>query len=301
MNAVGRIFIVLIFIMSLIFMSFTVAVYSVSNNWKATADKLKGDLTKAQSDRSRLENEKKELEKNCDELLTAKGNEIAGLHAQLLQFQTDNTMQQEDLVRLQNAINIATQTIKTTHESLQVAQAEQTTLRNEFRKTQLDWNDLLTDFIKKTDEAHDLSMKLGNLESVSQELVKQYANAKAVLDLVGMKPVPELYTGIPPYLVTGRVTEVRPTGLVEVTIGEDSGLMKGHQLDVYRKSDDGRDIYLGVVEVLLTEPNRAAARIMPEYRKGTVQAGDIVTSEFSQERQRYQLNRDTHVATTINQ
>ena len=300
MNAVGRIFIVLIFIMSLIFMSFTVAVYSVSNNWKATADKLKADLSKVQSDKNRLENEKKELEQSCNELLAAKGDEIAALRADLIRFQTDNTMQLAEMNRLQEAITLATQTIKSSHESLQVAQAEQTTLRGEFRKTQLDWNDLLTNFIRKTDEAHDLSMKLGNLESVSQGILEQYRNAKAVLDLVGMKPIPELYTGIPPYLVTGRVTEVRPTGLVEVTIGEDSGLMKGHQLDVYRKSEDGRDIYLGVVEVLLTEPNRAAARIMPEYRKGTVQAGDIVTSEFSQERQKYQIMRDAHVATTIN-
>ena len=300
MNAVGRIFIVLIFIMSLIFMSFTVAVYSTSNNWKEKAKVESDAKNKAVSEANALKSRLEELQKSVDEQLAAKGDVIANLRTQVVTFQNESKITENRLAQLQEAINEATQTIKKTHISLNAAQAEQTTLRAEFRKTQKDWDDLLTDFIKKTDEVQMLAMKLNTLESVSQDLVVQYANAKAVLDLFGYKPIPELYTGVPPFQVTGRITEVRATGMVEVTIGEDSGLMKGHQLDVYRKSEDGRDVYLGVVEVVLTTPNRAAARVLPEYRKGTVQAGDIVTSEFSQERQKYQIKRDTHVATTIN-
>ena len=281
-------------------MSLTVAVYSTSNNWKEDAAKLNGDLNDAKRERDALKNRLEGLEKSVDEQLAAAGSVIAILTTQIGVFETEKQQSAAMLAQLREDINTATQTIKTTHDSLSFAQAEQTGLRSVFRQTQQDWNGLLSDFVKKTDEAHTLSMKLNSLEAVSQELVKQYNNAKAVLDLFGHKPIPELYTGVPPFQVTGRITEVRQTGLVEITIGEDSGLQKGHQLDVYRKNEDGRDIYLGVVEVLLTEPNRAACKILPEYRKGTVQKDDIVTSEFSQERQKYQIKRDAHVATTIN-
>jgi len=300
MNAVGRIFIVLIFIMSLVFMSFTIAVYSASNNWKNKAAELTKERDDAKKKATESEKRFEDLKISVAEQMTAKGDIIAALHAEKANFQDESKTMESRLAQVDNTNRQAIQAIAVTHKSLNAAQAEQTTLRDDFRKTQLDWNGLMTDFIKKTDEAHDLEMKLANLQAVSKELVKQYANAKAVLDQFGYKPIPELYTGVPPYLVTGRVTEVRATGYVEITIGEDSGLMKGHQLDVYRKSEDGRDVYLGVVEVVLTSPNRAAAKVLPEYRKGTVQTGDIVTSEFSQERQKYQIKRDTHVATTIN-
>ena len=281
-------------------MSFTIAVYSTSNNWKDRATKLNSDLNDVKKERDALKNRFEELEKSVQEQLAAAGNIIGALSTQIEIFETEKRESNAMLAQLRSDIDETTRTIALTHKSLNAAQAEQTELRSVFRQTQRDWTELLSDFVKKTDEAHELSMKLDALETVSQELVKQYNNAKTVLGQFGLKPIPELYTGVPPFQVTGRVTEVRETGLVEITIGEDSGLQKGHQLDVYTKSEDGRDIYRGVVEVLLTEPNRAACKILPEYRKGTVQVNDVVTSEFSQERQKYQIKRDAHVATTIN-
>ena len=300
MNAVGRIFIVLTFVMSIIFMSFTVAVYSTSNNWKEKAKVESEARSKATTEANALKSRLEDLQKSVDVQLAAKGDEVAALYAQIAILQTESQKTDEALASLQSAINQAVRTIQVTHTSLNAAQAQQTKLREDFNLAQRDWNDLLTNFIRMTDEANTLAMKLNNLEAVSQELVKQYASAKSVMDQFNLKPIPELYAGVPPFQVTGRITEVRATGLVEITVGEDSGLMKGHQLDIYRKSEDGRDVYLGVVEVVLTEPNRAACKILPEYRKGTVQINDIVTSEFSQERQKYQIKRDAHVATTIN-
>jgi len=300
MNPVGKLFIGLIAVMSIIFMSFTFLVYTSSNDWKKKADEQKSLLDKARTESNQLKQRYEELEKNRDEQLKAKGDIIADLHSQVTVFAHSDQEKTQQLAKLQDAINTATQTIKSTHITLADAQSQQEELRKVFRKTQQDWNELLTEYVAKTDEAHTLSMQLDNLETVSRELVKQYDDAKSVLNRFNLKPDPQMYAGVPPFLVMGRITEVRATGLVEITVGEDSGLMKGHQLDVYRKAEDGRDMYLGVVEVVLTEPNRAACKVLPEYRKGTVQTHDIVTSEFSQERQKYQLKRDAHVATNTN-
>jgi len=300
MNAVGRIFIGLICVMSIIFMSFTVAVYSTSNNWKKIADAQKVDLDKSKAEANSLKSRMTELEKESNALLEAKGNEIAALRTEKDRLEQAEQGWEFKLSELQKDNNAAIQTIKETHSRLGSAQAQQRKLHTDLEKAQQDWITLLSDFVKKTDEAHALAMKLNNLESVSKELAKQFNNAKTVLNQFNLKPIPELYVGVPPFEVAGRITEVRVPDLVLITIGEDSGLMKGHQLDVYRKNEDGRDTYLGVVEVLLTEPNQAACKILPEYHKGTVKVDDIVTSAFSQERQKFQLKKDTHVATTSN-
>lgn len=300
MNFVGKLFIILIFVMSLVFMSFAVAVYSTSNNWKETAKKVDEELKAAKAQVQQLTAKQTELQQTCDESLKKKGEEIAKLSAEIVNLNNEKDSAVKTRIELENTIGTAIATVQSTHKEIAESRGQLESLTNDFRKAQLDWNTLFTDFVKKTDEAHALSMKLSNLEAVSQELVKQNSDGVAVLKQFGLLPNPELYRGVPPYQVEGKITDVRSTGsnaMVEITVGSDSGLMKGHQLDVYRKAE-GRDIYLGVVEVVLTEPNKAACRILPEYRKGTIQVDDSVTSEFSQERQKYQIKRDAHVATT---
>ena len=66
MNLVGKILTVLIFVMSLVFMSFTVAVYSTHRNWRdevMTPDTgLKAKLDKSRSRNTQLQDEKLKLE-----------------------------------------------------------------------------------------------------------------------------------------------------------------------------------------------------------------------------------------------
>ena len=72
------------------------------------------------------------------------------------------------------------------------------------------------------------------------------------------------------------VVNVGDKDLVEISIGDDDGILVGHQLDVYRD-----DVYLGKVVVVKTSPDRAVAKIIPEYKKGTIRKGDSVTTKLS--------------------
>jgi hypothetical protein len=53
-------------------------------------------------------------------------------------------------------------------------------------------------------------------------------------------------------------------------------LTKGHQLDVVRNLE-GRSSYVGKVEIIETAPDKSVAKILPEFRRGTVQKDDEVT------------------------
>ena len=55
-------------------------------------------------------------------------------------------------------------------------------------------------------------------------------------------------------------------GLVEISIGSDQGLLKGHKLEVYRIGG-GQSTYVGRIEVVKTAPDRGGLQDRPEVPK----------------------------------
>ena len=86
-------------------------------------------------------------------------------------------------------------------------------------------------------------------------------------------------TNTPPR-VDGVVSATTGDGLVEITIGEDDGLLKGHSLQVYRIAG-GVSTYLGRITVVRTSPDKSVCKVDPNYRKGTIQRGDRVASKLN--------------------
>ena len=93
-----------------------------------------------------------------------------------------------------------------------------------------------------------------------------------------LKPEPALYKDVPP-VVDGVVRAVTGDGLMEISIGSDDGLLKGHKLEVYRQSA-GRNTYVGRIEVVKTAYDRSVCKTLPSFMKSAVQEGDSVTSKI---------------------
>ena len=72
---------------------------------------------------------------------------------------------------------------------------------------------------------------------------------------------------------------VKSGGLVEIILGADSGLRKGHALEVYRVTSSG-STYVGRIEVMETTPDRAVCKIDPKFQQSDIQNGDSVTSKL---------------------
>jgi hypothetical protein len=79
--------------------------------------------------------------------------------------------------------------------------------------------------------------------------------------------------------VEGLITAVQGGGLVEISIGADSGVQKGHRLDVFRVAPSGNK-YVGRLEVLKTAPDKAVCKIIPSFQQSEVQKGDRVASKI---------------------
>lgn len=288
MNLVGKIFVVLILVMSILFLGFVMAVYATHQNWRDVVMNPEDRVTpekplglKFQLDTATTANEELRAQ-----LAKAKGEidaEKADRQQTLAQLETENeTLKRErdqrekQLAELQEEKRRSVAAMEVAHQTLADLRGEVTALRVEVRQAQQDRDADREKVVKLTDDLHQAVSEQRTLKARSTELTADYADAMEVLRKFDLKPQPALYTGVPPK-VEGEVSAVRSGGLIEINIGSDDGLMKGHTLEVFRAGDG---TYLGRVEVTDTLPDKAAAKILPQLQKGAIQEGDSVTSKF---------------------
>ncbi|ASV74763.1 hypothetical protein THTE_2161 [Thermogutta terrifontis] len=288
MNLIGKIFVVLIFVMSIVFMSFALMVYSAHVNWREVVENPKEAPGKPLGLRLQVQNLRKEndaLRAQIDELTKKLDAEIADKRAQVakleqerddLQRERDQLMQQ--VAQLTQQARDAVAAMEAAHQTLAKRTAEVDDLRNLLRQAEQARHDALLRLVQRTDELHQVANELRVLKDRSVTLADDLAKAREVLAKFDLKPEPELYQDRAPK-VEGVVLAVPGNGLLEISIGSDDGLMKGHKLDVFRLGN-GENKYLGRVVVVRTEPDRAVCQVIPEYQKGPIQQGDRVASSL---------------------
>jgi regulator of replication initiation timing len=300
MNLLGKIFIVLIFVMSLVFSTMVVAVYSTHTNWREVVMRPADQVGpgKELGLRYQLENERqlvKQLQERM-ELLTKQLNaEKLAYQQAVAKLETENARLADELDQLKRTHAQLVEENNRALASLAALQEETASLRaevvggviggqkvlglrEEIRLVQKDRDSQFQRVVELTDELNQTRQQLDTLKEQSTRLAQELANAQSVLRKFGLKPVPELYADTPPE-VEGVILATTAGGHVEISIGSDDGLEKGQKLEVYRIAPD-QAMYLGRIEVLETAPDRAVCRIIPEYRKGEMQRGDRVASKI---------------------
>jgi len=284
MNLIGKIFTMLILVMSVIFMAFAVAVYATHTNWRDVVTNPETGLEIKLSDAQKL-NEK--LANDKDILINEVTTQKKSREEAVVKLQNTVAQQQQDIENLDQERNKQTQlaaqlaiSMKATHDTLaglrkEVAGADGNGgLRQEIRTTRADREAAFKQMVLVTEQLHQLQGELDRLKARALELAEDHHKALEVLKVYDLEPEPSLHTGIPPR-VDGVVLATAGGGLVEISIGSDDGLQPEHPLEVYRGSK-----YLGRVEVMKTDPDKAVCKIDPNFKKGVIQKGDRVASKL---------------------
>ena len=284
MNIIGKIFVFAVFVMSLVFMSFAIAVYSTHTNWKEEIERpadevqagkplgYKAQLTDAKKERELLTQQINDLTQRVAEKEAARDQVVAKLHTAL--EQKDKELQ-----------GLRGEKEKREDEREQ-AQAELTATRTELEKVTKTVDDLraqVRGMQAKVDEQVDRTAKLaGDLHEKEsfleiaverkKQLEKQVANARDLLKQHGLAIDSLPRDHVP--AIDGVVTAVAEDA-VEVTLGGDDGVQTGHFLEVWRD-----DEYLGRVQVISVKPDRCMGRVVPEFRRGIIQPGDRVATRL---------------------
>jgi hypothetical protein len=274
MTLVGKIFTMLILIMSIVFMAFSMMVFATHKNWKDQAGKLSATLattnTALKDAKETLEREKMELAREQ----AARKAALAALQVRATRSEEALAAKTGELSNLAGAHSQATAAAQEAQRRLAALEDETKRLRDDLRFAQQKTDQMFLTVVDLTDKLNQAESLRQNLDERNREATQQMSQMKMVLDANGLA-ADSLVAHIPPK-VDGVVLEVSDRDLLEISIGADDGLKVGHSLDVYRGNQ-----YLGRITIKKTNPDRAVGQVMKELQRGQIRRGDRVTTKFS--------------------
>lgn len=287
MTFIGKIFTVLILIMSIVFMSMSLMVFATHKNWKLIAnnsDTTKGPLGLSQQKQqreqeiTRLKDQLAKLEELLAAERSARAYAIASLSTKQVQLEGQLKQKEQELTSLQGAHTEQTTALQTLENNNKALIEEVGTLRDNVKVAQQDRDTQFAEVVRLTDVLHTTSGDLRVKTERVGQLIDQVAAQKLVMDKLGVS----IYTPVQQIepKVDGVVLAVGETAaakdLIEISLGSDDGLKEGHKMEVFRGAT-----YLGRIVIVRTEANRAVGRVIPEYRKGIIKKDDRVTTRLS--------------------
>lgn len=278
MTFVGKILVVLILIMSLVFMSFTMMVYSTHRNWKDLVENpttgLKVQLENKRRELKQLEDDRQEVLNKLAYERATRTEALAVLEVKTRELEVELAKKEEQLKIAQTQLSEATQTVDSSQAQQKRLKDEVDQLRNEIKVARQDRDFQVAEVQKLLDKINQGEGQLKRLRLRNAQLVSEMGRAQVLLDSNDLDLNAPL-DGQPPKL-DGVVTAVRDRDLIEVSLGADEGVRRGHSLDVYASSG----AYLGRLEVVETAPDRAVGRVVPQFTQGIIRKGDRVATKL---------------------
>ena len=283
MTTLGKVFTVLIFIMSILFMGFSVVVFATHRNWKMLVDNTdtaKGPLGLKQQLQAQVETNnglRAELDSLTNRLaveMAARRSALASLETKLADAQQRLTQKEAELAGLQSAQTEATAALNLAETRLAELVEDIKKLREEIRLVQGQRDESFQRVVDLTDKLYSAAGVERNLKEREAQLIGEISKYKRVTDVLGVNPSMPVEMIAPP--LDGIVTAVGDKNLIEVSLGSDDGLRVGHRVEVFRDNN-----YLGSALVLKTDPDRAVAQMDEKSQRGLIKVSDRVATKLT--------------------
>ena len=277
MNLLGKIFVIMIVIMSLVFLGLAMAVYSAHKNWPAQVASLRQEVSET---RSQLEQQISVYQQQAENLELEKAtyqSQMAKLETERVAIQARNADMQTEVNQLKQQNRDATTAVTATQQVSAELAKENLGLQQDIIATQAAADQAFDETVKATSALHEASTQLAVELERNQQLTEQSAEMTRVLLNAGLDPASRSDDITPK--VEGFISGVNRRGgaeTIEITIGYDAGIRRNHTVEIFRGTD-----YVGRAVVLETSPNRAVARVLPESKLRYIEEGDSVATRLS--------------------
>jgi hypothetical protein len=285
MSTVGKVLVVAQIAFSILLMAFAAGVGTVQTNWKKKADASEKSLattTKQLTDAKSLSQKDKDkavaTEKSLKDAADRAQGTADAAKVQVTQLQRQLTQTRTELENIRAEAKIA---------------GEESRAR---RDEAVSMRQINAELHKTRDEqitlAHQYADKIVNLEQQSRamtekhnKLLNDYAILQKFIRVKGFDSDPKEVAGLaePAPIVNGMVLSTKKGGrngsdLIEISLGSDAGLAKGHELFVYRP--DGKGKYLGKIRLDYVDYRTAVGIVVQSTKNGQIQVGDNVTTKL---------------------
>ena len=276
MNLLGKILTGAIAIASIMLLLVSMMVYSTHKNWKTSADKLKTQLSETRNQNQQLQSKFDSLDSQLKAEIEAATQDVRKLESERVQLVAQSSIIQKQLDGLLQEQRRNMAAVASTQANNEELTQEVTDLRLALRDNQQKRDEAFATTIKATDNLHQVKGQLDALVERNGQLTQEVAMKSSLLRENGFDPAATPGEVVPQ--VRGIVSALRRDAnglMIEVTVGADDGLRKGHTIEIFRG-----DRYLGRAEIIRTEPDRAVARIIRKFQQGPIQERDHVATKL---------------------
>jgi len=284
MTLLGKIMTVLIFIMSVVFMALAMATFATHRNWRELADNndasnpgLKQRIEKLVEDNNKYKALLEQVRMKLAEEQAARRAAISNLHGKLAYSQSELLKVTEDYKKNLDKFEAKQARAKDLTASLEVATKRIEDLDVKLRAEQVDRETQFQLAVKYNELLNQALSSLDNLKERRKDLEEQFAllAAKATAAGIDVTDLKNLLADRPPE-IDAKVTQVNATNtLVELSIGSDDGIKKGHVLMIHRG-----DNFLGTISIKDIESDRAVGEVDKKLQRGQIRKGDQATTKF---------------------
>ncbi|MFK7778659.1 MAG: hypothetical protein QM501_11195 [Gimesia sp.] len=290
MSFVGKILVVVQVVLSICFMGFAGAVFTAQHNWRAESTKFKENAENLQKNIATLESEygnyKTETTQKINDALSAAQTAKAANDA--LKAQNKSYQAQLETVRAERDTSVAQ--AETTGEEAKFRRQESGRQRVVNKTLHATVNNLRSNIKSLEDTIFTQSIREKNLIAKHNNVLGELKYLNKIVANLGIDPKDPAIAGMksPPPAVEGLIINTKKdrqngTKFVEVSLGSDDGLSKGHQLYVYRfgtKENGNRPKYLGKIELVYVDPDKAVGTVIDAAKNGVIEKGDHVNSKL---------------------
>jgi len=291
MHFVGKILVVLQLILSVFFMAFAGVVYNSQMKWRTYAKNQEQLLASEQGKFRDKDSELTLYRQQAD-------GKIKAAEQKQLVVEATNTQLSNKLSQLEKEKNDLSLARRTSAEQAQIANEEaqarneeSVNLRQIVKELQLARDDDFALITKLEDQVRGLQTDFDAARAKNRELVGKNSLYQQALAQNGITTDPtELASrGTPPPRVEGIVEDVKParrqgsSELVEISLGSDQGLKKGHEMTVFRTGLNKRGQqpkFLCKIVIVYTTPDKAVGEVIESTRNGVIQKGDNVSTKL---------------------
>ncbi|MGE3315353.1 MAG: hypothetical protein AB7O26_09565 [Planctomycetaceae bacterium] len=286
MTSVGKILVVLQVVLSLLFMGFAGAVFTAQTSWKAESKKHQDNAAKTTNQLRQTEELAQKDKADLTGQLKEQTDKAAASEALATGLKEKNAALEQQLAASRTEFENAQALAKIAGEEARARRDEAGSLRAANDSLHKSRNELIDQVRDLSDRVFNSDLAQKAMNEKQKEALEETAIMKSMFRKQGLSLDPKEYEKMqsPPPLVQGQVAETRKnprnggSDLIQITVGSDDGLAKGHELYVYSAGD--RPKYLGKIRVEYLEPDMAVGIILEKAKNGVIQKGDNVTSKL---------------------
>ncbi|HUG19607.1 MAG TPA: hypothetical protein VMM56_11545 [Planctomycetaceae bacterium] len=290
MTFVGKVLIVVQMVLTIFFMGFAGAVYVSHANWKAEAENQTQLVQTTRQEYNDAKTAWETKERELTEKATAEEQRALLAENQVVQKDASIAALTQRLEETDTLKGVLDAESNLTKQEAEARREEALIARGVNNKLHETMRNLASRLRAAQDELFANQKTMEQMVRKHEAALAEIANWKLIAQANGFDEDPKEYLlgQAPPPGVDGLVLDARKADsrgqeiLIKISLGERDGLVRGHELKVYRPAsrNEGRPMYLGKIRLVNVAPDEAVGTLVQRVQNGIIEKDDHVTTKL---------------------